>query len=286
MGEWGDVGRRSRGPFLDALRDGDTVAVTTMLAGFLGGPLADGLVTRPLRGVTASDHVIGDLQFWAHLTGGSPTDMATYLQAPSFGHPDVVEVQHAENPEPVPVTYDTARHDYHAQRILRFAAGPVLEIGGGYGGMARQLCRRGFRRRVYDLDIPETLYLAYAFLLHETDRTVAFVDEDSGADIVLVPVGQEHRIPAVDLVYSANALGEMPPAAVHGHMRTIERLAPRWVYHQGAHFSSGGGMRSTAYTEVLPADFGLRGYREVYRARACWGGTGDRYWEFLLERAT
>lgn len=95
--------------------------------------------------------------------------------------------------------------------------GPVkiLEIGGGYGSLARTIMGLNPKARYTLVDLSETLFFAELFLRHSfPDKTIAYADESGWpeADIVLVPstlrrllTGQEF-----DLAINTNSFGEMP----------------------------------------------------------------------------
>ena len=60
----------------------------------------------------------------------------------------------------------------------------VLEIGVGYGGMARQLLQYCDDIQIVLCDLPETLYIAWHWLTQVTDRTIGWLGDDT--DVVLL----------------------------------------------------------------------------------------------------
>ena len=97
----------------------------------------------------------------------------------------------------------------------------ILEIGAGYGALARTILLSTENIRYVLLDIPETLFFAEIFLGAEfpekkfhmigADSTPESIEE---ADILLVPTGFRNMIDhqRFDLVINTNSLGEMPTA--------------------------------------------------------------------------
>jgi hypothetical protein len=275
-GEWGEINGKDRVPFLDALAAGDRARLSGILRAWLVSPLGYGMLTVATKGVKPEHMLEADMTEWALQTDANPHAIEV-LRAP------VVAVAASTQLTIMP---DTPRHDHHAQRIIRFAAGDVAEIGGGYGGVIIQLRRRAFPYRIYDVDIPETLYLAFAVLaLQPETEDVAFLHEGRHAAITLVPAADKGAVPRpLGMVYSMNALGEMDHGTAAGYMAWIADMAPRWFYHHGVHHGRDFGTMSLEYDEVAATALRPVGYAELYRMHSHWWGNGGRYWEFLLER--
>jgi hypothetical protein len=91
----------------------------------------------------------------------------------------------------------------------------ILEIGGGYGSLARTICGLNRNARYVLVDLPETLFFAELFLRHSfPDKPIAYADESgwpSDAEIVLVPVGLRRLLTGqqFDLAINTNSFGEM-----------------------------------------------------------------------------
>lgn len=91
----------------------------------------------------------------------------------------------------------------------------ILEIGGGYGSLARTIMGINPRTRYVLVDLPESLFFAELFLRDSFPaKTIAYADESGwpeGADIVLVPVALRRLLTGqpFDLAINTNSLGEM-----------------------------------------------------------------------------
>ncbi len=140
--------------------------------------------------------------------------------------------------------------EYHSQaehftRLLSEIEVPViLEIGGGFGGLAYHLLRRGGSVKYIGLDLPENLliqsyYLASAFPkarlltyregMPKVDRATL-----SDYDIVLLP---NFSMPAVDssladLVVNVRSLSEMSLETIHEYLDQIDRIGRLFFFHE------------------------------------------------------
>lgn len=94
----------------------------------------------------------------------------------------------------------------------------ILEIGGGYGSLARTIMGLNPNAKYVMIDLPETLFFAEVFLRHSfPEKSFAYADErghDADADIVLVPAALRRVLTGkqFDLAINTNSLGEMPRA--------------------------------------------------------------------------
>jgi hypothetical protein len=121
--------------------------------------------------------------------------------------------------------------------MLLEASPRILEIGGGYGGMALRLYRHAPNLLHYvDIDLADTLYIAYAFLAPRMPAGAVVLGYDPQAAISLVP---EHAIPGMepyDLVVNFRSFGEMDRDTVARYFRLIEGWAPPYVFHENASY--------------------------------------------------
>jgi putative sugar O-methyltransferase len=110
----------------------------------------------------------------------------------------------------------------------------VLEIGGGYGGLARVLRLFYPKQRYIILDLLTSLYCSYIFLAtHFPELKLLFVTNESelalidNYDFVFVPTeffdGLRGR--KFDLVINTCSLGEMPQRTVDSYMQFINKEA-------------------------------------------------------------
>lgn len=151
----------------------------------------------------------------------------------------------------------------------------VLEIGSGYGGLARIYRMGQPQMRYYLVDLPESLYFAEVFLRANFPTArfhyVAFGAPipDDNVDFVFVPVQQLGALNGlhVDLVINTGSLQEMTDAAVAFWMNFIQkRIAAdhfySWNYflNNKKHFTEVG-VQANAICPVLDPHWEVQRFR-------------------------
>lgn len=120
---------------------------------------------------------------------------------------------------------------YYATRINDLLANKsedrkvVVEIGGGFGGMAYYLIRDAKNTTYIDFDLPENLALTSYYLLKAfPEKKVLLYGETefeevnlSDYDIILMPSFQLDKLPneACDLIFNSYSLAEMSPETIN-----------------------------------------------------------------------
>lgn len=126
-----------------------------------------------------------------------------------------------------------------AARLLDAKIEPsiILEIGGGYGALARVLksIRPGLRYVI--LDLPESLYFSSTFLrLNFPEARTVYVTEKGQltepADFVFVPAARVDWLSdlTIDLIINVASLGEMTQSAVDRYMQLVNSDRVSWFY--------------------------------------------------------
>jgi putative sugar O-methyltransferase len=150
----------------------------------------------------------------------------------------------------------------------------VLEIGGGFGGLARQLLRAIPDLRYIGLDLPENLvlqawYLGNAVPASRVEFSSALEGaENSSPGAALLPNWAiEHlKLSKLDLVINVRSFGEMTYATLGAYFSQIRRLSPTWIFHEnlsGPRKDRIYGVSSTRYPL-------LEGYRRVISCESRW----------------
>lgn len=213
-GEWGAIRAGPRQTLHAALKDGDEARLAEILFHPIGRGEWSGMFT-PIActcGVPNCEHLPGYLQ----------QEMAMRRNILALANQPAREI------DPFP---DTIRHD--AEAALLVAKGHrIVEIGGGYGGMALALYHRVPALRYVDIDLADTLYLAYGYLASHLPEGAVALGFHTFAPISLVP---SHAIPDLhpcDTVCNYRSWSEMGAQAVGAYFHRIQEWAPRWVVHE------------------------------------------------------
>lgn len=135
---------------------------------------------------------------------------------------------------------------YYATQISRLVSEEkkrkvVVEIGGGYGGMAHFLQRDNSDLTYIDLDLPENMALTAFYLMHalphkkilmygEQEITPQVINE---YDIILLPNFSITSLPnhSVNLVFNSYSLAEMSPSTIELYISETMRISNDYFFH-------------------------------------------------------
>lgn len=256
-GEWGWVRREARQPLFDSLASGDPERVASVIFDFTGNTWWTGLVS------TTAD-IDRDIATWRNTVGDGAVDIA------EGGY----------------IYHDTTRHDAEAWALLAGGARNILDIGGGYGGLALRLFRRCPTVRYVDVDLADTLYLAYGYLAPRLPNGAVSLGYDPNAPISLVP---ESHIPdglRPDVVCNYRSWGEMAYEDVARYFALIGEWAPLYVIHENSMYhTTDTGASVFNHPEFLIYDYpALPGYTVIESAPSPWSAGAGRYVRQVLLR--
>lgn len=225
------------------------------------------------RMATKASHLLSHLQRWQRDWGGDIRRLA----AAEVGQPWGWMVRGHLVVEP------TFEYDAHAQDILRILEGTqnptVLEIGGGYGGMARQLLRERSDIAYIGADLPENACLQTYYLTHALpERRVDLHRETAPQDIApgsihLMPNFALRDLPtgSVTMVVNFRSFAEIHAAGLVALFREIQRIAPRWIFQENLGAKRKDGLAGIPLDE-LPA---IEGYRILGEHPSPWLRYGE-----------
>jgi hypothetical protein len=291
-GEWRWINDNKRYDYLRLLGEGDSTRLAATLANFFRNSASYGLVSGAWEAAndpTFLNEMRLDLDTWRHLIGADAK--LDLLRMPRHGNPFGLELGEGM------IAPDTCRHDYHAWRIagLLNATEPspmIVEIGGGYGGAARQFYRRHSDGGKWIIcDLFETLVLQFYWLKRAgIDVTICLEgqlpDAKLGFEVFLVPAEKAAALNiSPDVVYNSHSFSEMDRQTVIGYFKLIAKWRPRFIFHQNSDVLLY--PNSERHIEVLASDFPVdpATYHLVYKVASPWTrGGGGRYYEFLFER--
>jgi hypothetical protein len=242
-GWWQQIRDRSLGPVRQALRTRDIAALRAMYCNFFRDPCCTGLTAVPYgmidvyfggqmtdlhRSIYLAD-ALYRLDYWKRETGGQ--FHLSELAIPSIGNPFGVCLEG---------TLLSARAEFQHCCAVRLAGlleskpSRVVEIGGGFGGMAYYLLRDRPEIKYFDFDLPESIALATYFLMksfpHKSfllfgERPLA-EEAIADADVVLMPLFEMKRLQdaSIDVTFSSHAMTDIEREELASYLETIHRI--------------------------------------------------------------
>jgi hypothetical protein len=148
----------------------------------------------------------------------------------------------------------------------------VVELGGGYGGMAYYLIRDNSDFTYIDFDLPENLALTSFYLLSAfPNKKIALYgeidlvhDNTHEYDIILMPNFELQNVndDCIDLIFNSYSLAEMSRETIDNYMFHFNRIASKFIFHVNHNRCS-----------VVKADefkIDIDKFELLYRAPALW----------------
>jgi putative sugar O-methyltransferase len=152
----------------------------------------------------------------------------------------------------------------------------IVEIGGGFGGLARQILRSIPGVRYVGLDLPENVVIQSWYLKRSLPHLRIGVNEIERAnqegltqvDGLILPnwALAQLRLPRVDVVVNVRSFGEMSRSTLEAYFGEIARLCPAWVFHENLASRRRDDLYGIASTQYPP----LHGYRLVSSCESRW----------------
>jgi len=171
-----------------------------------------------------------------------PETSLAELNAPKIGNPWGYAVDGNLLYEPV---FEYHYHAHYLYGLLKHLESPViLEVGGGFGGLAYHLLKVNPSIKYIGVDLPEnillqTYYLSCAFpsariLTYGPELSSLTPEMIAAYDIILLPNFCIPDIPdfSCDLIVNIRSLAEMPLETVAEYLRQIDRIGKLWFFHE------------------------------------------------------
>lgn len=283
-GEWKYINAFKRKTYIDALLKNDANELVKLLINFFQTDCGYGITTPPFSEICQYDlesQILWDLDALYEFCEIEFED--EILFSSSIGAPYGLEVDDKI------VSPDSPRHLYFAQKLQKFDS-DILEIGGGYGGVIYFLLKLGFSKTYYDVDIPETLYIAYYFLRKNNVKCKFVVNSDFDFEpgtVYLVPhflFDQMQERMQFDCFFNANSLSEMDINHVNNYFKIINYKRPDHILHCNSNYLAF--PNSERHIEILgknlPIDHSI--YDKKYQCVSPFQGALGRYREFYYQR--
>ncbi|MGB6687464.1 MAG: putative sugar O-methyltransferase [Terracidiphilus sp.] len=240
---WQQVRDSALGPVLCALKNHDIETLGRMYRNFFRDSCSTGLTGVPFgmsnayfTGRIKDIHrrfylgeALCSIDYWKKQTNGR--FCLSELERPDIGNPFGVVV------DGILVRAGAAFQHYSAQRVARClgsAAATVVEIGGGYGGMAYYLLRDRLKTTYIGFDVPESLALTSYYLMKSLPylRVLLYGEGEFTADtlarydVALMPLFTMKDLPcgSVDVVFSSHAMSDISQQAMNTYLGDIARM--------------------------------------------------------------
>jgi putative sugar O-methyltransferase len=248
---WEQQRKSSLKPVIQALMTHDIAAVGGMYRNFYRDPCSAGLIAlqsilKNYFGETIKDFhrrlylvdTLYHIDHWKALTGGCFT--LSDLSGPPIGNPFGVVI------EGTLIRAGAEYQHYCAHRIsglLDSGTATVVEVGGGFGGMAYYLLRDRPGTTYVDFDVPESIALTSYYLLKAfpqlrfllygegelTEETI------SRADVVLMPAFELAKMPraCADVAFSSHAMSDLSHEAMVDYLNNIADMTRSYFIYIG-----------------------------------------------------
>ena len=221
-----------------------------------------------------------------------PSAALEELDAPRVGNPWGFRFADLLLYEPV-FEYNYQAH--YLDGLLREVEAPVVvEIGGGFGGLAHHLLRCRPDVTYIGLDLPEYLLIqSYHLSCAFPDKRILVYHADGPAidaatlddyDVLLLPNYLLPELPAhmADAVVCVRSLTEMSADAIGETLRQVDRIGRRYFFHESIYKQRSGGRPGIPSSAFPP----LQNFREVMACPTRWpkydGRSSYPCWEHLL----
>jgi hypothetical protein len=251
-GWWRQVRNASLGPVTRALETQDLASLAKLYSNFYRDPCSAGLVGVPYGMNSAyfggwihnlyRRFYLGDalhtLDYWDKQTGGAYS--LHELEGPDIGNPFGILL------DGVLVRSGSAYQHYTARKViscLGSVPSTVVEIGGGFGGMAYYLLRDQAHVKYIDFDVPESLALTSYYLLRSFPhlKFLLYGEEEitpaaiARADVVLMPTYAMNSLASTsaDVVFSSHAISDISHEAMQAYVAAIARMTSGFFLYMG-----------------------------------------------------
>jgi putative sugar O-methyltransferase len=267
---WGGLLDREWRGWREVIARGDTAALAGLLRNFfrnegLSGFWGSDRMFQIFRDAEENhlshrpNMMLAQFRAWRRFLPDVPLEE---LDAPRIGNPWGYRVGTHVLYEPV-LEYNYQAHYF--QSLLSHLRSPVvLEIGGGFGGLAYQILKRAPATKYIGFDLPENAlvqayYLSCAFprariLIYDDAVTTLDASLLDAYDAVLLPNFMLPRMASdsADLIVNSRSLSEMSAETIADYLQQIDRIGRLWFFHENIFKPRGDGIDSIPSSEFPP----------------------------------
>jgi hypothetical protein len=263
---WQEVRERSLRPVMGALLTRNLDALRAMYRNFFRHPCSTGLINVPYGMFSAYfgksvtnvhchyylSEVLHRVDHWKAQTSGRFS--IDTLAGPRIGNPFGAFIADTLIDSGSPYRHYCAQQ---VSNLLASGEATVIEIGGGFGGMAYYLLRDRPGTTYIDLDTPESIALASYYLITAfPDLKFVLYGEEiptkeaiAHADVALLPLFELPNMPPgiADISFSSHSMSDLTQHAFREYLSHIARITMKRFLYIGVDRRGGPLSRSIGY---------------------------------------
>ena len=292
-GEWQWLENNKRSKYLECIRDSNEEKLSKILVNMFKNDSTYGYISPSFDDIKNIDNenvvisdILSNIDTCVEFTDLNAVRKLGIEQA--IGNPFGLQINNL-----LTILPDTPRHYYYAYKISNLVNNKnpiILEIGGGFGGLAHEIAKRNRNVTYIGIDLLPAILTTYYFL-KKNKHKVCLVDESNqikNGCLNLIPfeifLKKYSEIKKIDLVFNSRSLCEMSLETVEMYFNFINRIKPNYIYHENSNFLLF--PNSQRHLEILGSNFPID--LDIYKLdnlsiTPFTGGSG-RYREFLYRK--
>jgi putative sugar O-methyltransferase len=298
-GTWEWIDKTKRNDLYKTIKKDNLKKINTAFSNFFRNYLSFGLISshwekRKDIGWKRKLHsdIYKNLSSWEEFTKKSNHDYKLLHSNTDVGNPYGLSFKKKI------ILFDTPRHDYYADKIANLIKKSknipiILEIGGGYGGLAAQLLKRKLKFKYINIDIFNTLPVAYYYLKKNFKIDIKIKksiknDDINNNNFIFIPYfGQSYwsSNKEISLVFNSNSFSEMGKKTLYKYFNCINnKIKPLYLLHQNTNITSFKKLKK--YQEIPSTKFPIdyNNYKMINSSISLFQGGSGRYREYLFKR--
>ena len=289
-GEWQYLNNSKRSDYIKALLKNDLKKLTLIFSNLFRNDASYGMVTPSYKETGNKEKFKS--QILQDIDTSIEFSNLKYLKQISLdkniGNPFGILIK---NKVIVP---DVARHFYFANKIKNYLKKKkkikFLEIGGGYGGLAKILLNFNKKITYFSIDLLEGCFIQYYFLKKSGFKVnlVKEIKDIKQNQINLISFDNKFKIlkkiGKCDFVFNSRSFSEMNINTMNMYSNIINNFVkPNYIYHENSNFLLF--PKSKRHIEILGKEFKFnKKYNLEYNNISPFCGGSGRYREFFYKK--
>ena len=290
-GEWEYLNITKRKKYIDALLSKDFNKLVSFFSNLFRDDASYGIVTPSFKDIK------NKIKFKSQIL----QDIDTSIEFSKLENSKQLEInKNVGNPFGISIQNnivmpDSPRHFYFAYRIKKYAKFyknfKLLEIGGGYGGLARILFNSNKKITYFSIDLLEGCLIQYYFLKKCGLKVnlIKDIKDIRQNQINLIVFDNNLKVLKIigkcDLVFNSRSFSEMNKKILNKYLDFINnQIKPDYFYHENSNFLLF--PKSKRHIEILGNDFRIdkKKYDLEFMNISPFSGGSGRYREFFYKK--